>query len=82
MYFRLLPESEWSEAEKTYKTLEFGNQDLGTVILGHSFANAESARQLYRLLTYLDSDTSIYRHDPFFKNFSILYHGDTFVCRA
>ncbi|MEQ6856847.1 P-loop NTPase fold protein [Lysinibacillus capsici] len=56
VYFRLLPESEWSEAEKTYKTLEFGNQDLGTVILGHSFANAESARQLYRLLTYLDSD--------------------------
>lgn len=56
MYFRLLPESEWSAAEKTYKTLEFGNPEVGVVALGHSFGNAESARQLYRILNYLDSD--------------------------
>lgn len=56
MYFRLLPESEWSDAEKKYKTLEFGNQEIGTVKLGHSFGNAESARQLYRVLNYLNSN--------------------------
>lgn len=56
MYFRLLPEAEWSAAEKTYKTLEFGKPEIGVVALGHSFGNAESARQLYRILDYLNSD--------------------------
>ena len=56
LYYKLLPEDEWTQPERNYKTIKIGNAEIGTVELGHSFGNANSAKQLLRVLNYLDSD--------------------------